>query len=122
MKNVYFGLFKVREDLIQNFRCGKGVVEKVDLLFASYSEGDYDGDAFVLYKQDGKLYEINGSHCSCYGLEDQWHPEETSWAAIHQRFYLNSGLSYQHESDAIQALKELITENHEINNEDNENR
>jgi hypothetical protein len=48
----------------------------LNILFASYSYANYSGDAWVLFEQDGKLYEVNGSHCSCYGLEGQWEPEE----------------------------------------------
>lgn len=48
----------------------------LNIIFASYSYANYSGDAWVLFEQDGKLYEVNGSHCSCYGLEGQWEPEE----------------------------------------------
>jgi len=58
------------------------------ILYADYTYESYSGSAFVLYEQDGKLYEVNGSHCSCYGLEGQWEPEETTWAAIAMRPYL----------------------------------
>lgn len=39
----------------------------------------------VAYRLDGKLYEVNGGHCSCYGLEGQWEPAETSVAALKMR-------------------------------------
>ncbi len=52
------------------------------ILLASYTYEDYSGDAFVLCKKDGVLYEVNGSHCSCYGLEGQWAPEATTKAAL----------------------------------------
>lgn len=57
----------------------------VDILLASYSYECYSGDAFVLFRKDGKLYEVNGGHCSCYGLEGQWEPEETTVEAILHR-------------------------------------
>jgi hypothetical protein len=41
--------------------------EGINILFASYGCANYSGDAWVLFEQDGKLYEVNGSHCSCYG-------------------------------------------------------
>lgn len=59
--------------------------EEVNILFASYTYVCYDGSAFVLFEKDGKLYEVNGSHCSCYGLEGQWEPEETSLESIEYR-------------------------------------
>jgi hypothetical protein len=57
----------------------------VTILLASYSYEDYQGDAFVLFERDGKLFEVNGNHCSCYGLEDQWEPEETTKDALMHR-------------------------------------
>lgn len=57
----------------------------VEVLLASYSYENYSGDAFVLFRKDGKLYEVNGGHCSCYGLEGQWIPEETTIAELKHR-------------------------------------
>ena len=50
------------------------------LLYADYTYENYSGDAYVLgYNKDNKqFFEVHGSHCSYYGLEDQWEPEETS--------------------------------------------
>ena len=59
--------------------------EGYNILFASYGTDNYSGDAFVLFEKDGKLYEVNGSHCSCYGLEGQFDPEETTLEAIEMR-------------------------------------
>jgi len=57
----------------------------INILFASYSYQDYSGDAFVLFERDGKLYEVNGGHCSCYGLEGQFEPEETDIDVLKHR-------------------------------------
>jgi hypothetical protein len=62
-----------------------------EILYAEYETADYKGNAFVLFKQNGKLYEVSGSHCSCYGLEGQWKPEETSWEALAIREPSNYG-------------------------------
>lgn len=56
-----------------------------EVLLASYGTPSYEGYAFVLFRRDGKLYEVNGSHCSCYGLEGQWDPEETTAEALRHR-------------------------------------
>lgn len=52
-----------------------------ELIYAGYTYGDYSGDAIVVFKKDGKLFENHDGHCSCYGLEN-WQPEETSAEAI----------------------------------------
>lgn len=50
--------------------------EPEDVLYAEYDNGGYDGSAIVIYRQGDKVFEVSGVHCSCYGLEDQWTPEE----------------------------------------------
>ena len=66
------------------------------ILLASYGYENYEGSAFVLFERDGKLYEVNGSHCSCYGLSEQsysgleytdtqWQPEETTLESLRHR-------------------------------------
>lgn len=57
----------------------------IEILIASYTYEDYSGAAFVLFRRDGKLYEVTGSHWSCYGLEGLWSPEETSVEALRHR-------------------------------------
>lgn len=72
------------------------------VLFASYTYEDYSGDAFVLLIDDyGNLFEVNGSHCSCMGLEDQWEMEATTRSAIRMRNY--SRYHGQEFSDALMA-------------------
>lgn len=77
------------------------------ILFAYYSVESYSGDTFVLFEQDGKLYEVTGSHCSCYGLEGQWEPEETTIEALAHR--ITNSKSWYHYSDSYRpALKEFL--------------
>lgn len=59
--------------------------EPIHILLASYGTGNYEGDAFVLFERNGKLFEVYGSHCSCYGLEDQFNPEESSLESLQHR-------------------------------------
>lgn len=72
------------------------------VLFAEYDQGEYEGDAAVIYHKDGKLFEVYGSHCSCNGLEDQWSPEETTVEAILARQH-----DYGTQRDARVAIKTL---------------
>lgn len=87
-----------KESGIEGMRDDFGITDEdlkgVEVLLATYTYEDYSGDAFVLFLRDGKLYEVNGSHCSCYGLSEsdysgdtttQWQPEETTVAALWMR-------------------------------------
>lgn len=62
----------------------------VEVLLASYTYQNYEGDAFVLFRKNGQLFEVNGGHCSCHGLEGQWKPEETSVEALEHRLHNGS--------------------------------
>lgn len=84
---VFVGEFHTVEDITEAFHISPDALKGAPILFASYLKEYYDGSAFVLFEWDGKLYEVNGSHCSCDGLEDQWEPEETSVAAVRMRPY-----------------------------------
>ena len=42
-------------------------------------------DALVFFERGGMLFEVHASHCSCYDLEGQWEPEETTREAIAMR-------------------------------------
>lgn len=111
---VYLNNWRNMKDLIQDFTEYYGgndpqVFENINILFASYGTDNYTGDAFVLFEQDDKLYEVNGSHCSCYGLEGQFEPEETALEALKLR--LEKGrLGYDSYSGNVFAdnLKEFI--------------
>ena len=77
-----------------------------EILFASYEQGGYDGDSLVLYRRDGKLYYNSASHCSCYGLEGQWNPDEVipeQLAKMHEP-------DEDHGAEAIEAWKNLMRE------------
>lgn len=78
----------------------------IEILFAAYTYEDYSGSAFVLFRQEGKLFEVNGGHCSCYGLSDysyggsnesQWQPEETTIKALEDRNKKGSIMGYDGE-------------------------
>lgn len=60
-------------------------LESVEILLASYSRDALCGEAFILFKKDGQLYEVNASHDSTDGMFDQWEPEETLLAALRYR-------------------------------------
>ena len=83
-----------REEMIGDFGISEADLAGAEILVASYTQEHYEGDAYVLFRRDGKLYEVHGSHCSCYGLSEsgiygesqtQWKPEEADRDAILHR-------------------------------------
>lgn len=106
----YFGSWSCKEEVAASFSIDVKELKDVSILMAWYGDGDYSGSAFVLYEKDGQLYEVHGSHCSCYGLEDQWEPEETSVEAL--AHVLTDGYmisdSYDYAEEARKALGRVL--------------
>lgn len=80
---VYYGDWDNKEHLERDFEIT--LDQDIEILFAKYTYGNYNGEALVVYRQGDKLFEVNGYHCSCKGLEGQWEPEETSIEALAKR-------------------------------------
>ena len=80
------GEWKTKEDILRDFCVIKDEDNNINILFAYYECPPYEGYAFVLFKQDGKLYTVTGSHCSCFGLEYQWEPVETTVKTLRMMF------------------------------------
>jgi hypothetical protein len=100
--------FKTVEDIIQQFEAPADALKEAEILLAWYGYGDWCGSALVLYLKDGKLFEVNASHCSCNGLEGQWEPQETNWKALAIR-----DLRGEEEGSfkAHEALQSLVAKN-----------
>lgn len=81
----YFQEFTDVESVRTQFAIPEEAVSDAEILIAWYGYGSYCGSAYVLFQRDGRLYEVTGSHCSCYGLEGQWDPDETSWDGLGMR-------------------------------------
>lgn len=83
----------------------------INILFASYGQSNYSADAFVLFERDKKLFEVNCSHCHCsfYGLEGKWSPEETTLEAIEHRLIKGSmGTDSYSDNEFAKELKEFL--------------
>jgi hypothetical protein len=58
-------------------------------VWAEYDTGNWEGWATVIISNDGVTFEVvEGSHCSCNGLEYQWEPTLHTRAEI-ERMYRN---------------------------------
>lgn len=102
MENVYVGDWSCLDDMLRDFSIDKDSVKGYKVLYAWYEYADYSGSAFVLLKKGRKLYEVNGGHCSCYGLEGQFELEETNVEALLKRQH------YGVNPEVIQGLVEKL--------------
>lgn len=76
------------------------------VLLARYDDPGYSGDAFIIFKNEGKLYLVEGSHCSCYGLEDQFDPEETTEEVLRMKVEnTNYGMFNTYKNEILSALE-----------------
>mgnify|MGYP000883629213 CR=1 FL=1 len=73
MKGIYLNEFSSRKDLEDKFEIT--LPDDIEIILAAYEYEGYEGWAFVVFRQCGQVYEVNASHCSCFGLEGQWRPE-----------------------------------------------
>lgn len=107
-RKVYFGNFVDREHVAASFQAQ--IDEDLEIIFAVYGSWSYDGDAFVLLRKGEQLVAAYGNHCSCYGLEYQWRPEE---ATIEQlKYILEHGSKWDdyYGQEAKEAFSELLSE------------
>lgn len=121
IRQVYFGNWKNKSDMWADFsndytyessgRVAKDPEPEGEILLAWYGNGSYEGSAFVVFRNDGKLYEVNGGHCSCYGLEGQWSPEECTVESLRKtgEFALRSDY-YDATEEAKISFGELLKE------------
>lgn len=109
----YFGNFTDLESIKNEFADTCGNLQDADVLFAWYSCGtrDYNGDAIVLFQQQGKLYEVSASHCSCNGFEGQWDAHEVTWAQLAMRNQ-SDGNSIDIYDDAAKAARDTLINSH----------
>lgn len=86
--SFYLGSFSNNDDVIKEFDMSEEEAAQFlsgETLLAYYGLASYSGEAYVLFTVDGKLFDVVGDHCSCYGLEKQWKPDETSVEALWKR-------------------------------------
>lgn len=100
----YFGNFGCREDVWKEFQ-----EEEINfpcegaIYVATYETESYDGFSFVLFENEGELFLVESSHCSCNGLENSWCPEPTTWKAIRMKQFYNYSDAFKSRIDALIA-------------------
>jgi hypothetical protein len=105
--SIYIENFESNADIIKEYEAPADALDGATVYLAWYGYGSYDGDSLVVFEKDGILYEVNGGHCSCMGLEGQWEPAETSWEALGMRKFSNYSGG---EDVAGQELYKLVKE------------
>ena len=96
------------EDILNDFNAQNYIdPEDIKILFASYTYANYEGNAWVLFAKDNQLFEINGGHCSCYGLENQWDPEVVVLKELENRL-INGELGNDYYGNWNGSLKNLL--------------
>ena len=95
-----------KKGIAEQFQIEETELDGCNILYANYSLGCYEGSALVVFQKEGKLYEVNASHCSCFGLEQQWSPEETTRESLLTRpsFYMSD-----YDGDVVEDLKKALT-------------
>lgn len=77
VEQLYLEDFSSWEEVISAYQLSDHKTEPKYVL-ASYSVGGYEGSSIVIFGDSiDNLSFVHGSHCSCYGLEGQWDPEDT---------------------------------------------
>lgn len=72
----YQGGFENWSDVQREF--ATDAPEPSNLIVAYYEYENYEGDAYVCWRDGDDVYEVHGGHCSCYGLEGQFEPEKVN--------------------------------------------
>lgn len=81
----------------------------INILFATLSEGNCEGSAFVLFEKDGLLFEVNAWHSSIDGFEGQWEPEPTTLEELAYRLTVGTMGRYSDKNKAFASeLKQFL--------------
>lgn len=84
---MFRGDWERLEDVARDFELKADELARLQaarVVLAVYERYAYEGYAYVLFEHEGELYDVHATHCSCYGLEQQWEPDVTSVAFLLQ--------------------------------------
>lgn len=105
MKFPYIDGFDDQADVLRAFREPASALDGAELLYACDESANYSSMAIVVFRKDGQLYLVSGSHCSCYGYEDQWVAEPTTVEALRSFNYEKYYSGWKNFVDALWAEK-----------------
>jgi hypothetical protein len=103
---IYRDDFSNWAEVVENFT-GNCPKEEPRFVFAEYEPGDYCGSAVVITSNDGEKFSlVEGSHCSCMGLEDQWEPTEHTEPEIRKMMEANFGFFHRNRNDLAKWIEQ----------------
>lgn len=73
---------EIKTEIVKEYQITPELLAGVHLIVAGMWEDSYDGHAFIPFEREGKVFEVQSAHCSCYGHEGQWDPIERPIEAI----------------------------------------
>ena len=111
MSKVFLNGWEDESGLLSDFNIQKEDIEGCNFIVADYAMGDYEGSAYVLFQKDDKLYEVTAGHCSCYGLEGQWEPQETSVEALKHILENGSYFGCYGDENLAEIIREFVKGN-----------
>ena len=105
MEHVYFGDFGSWQDVMEQFQVPEQDRPAPDqVIYAAYDCPSYEGYADVIYRIGDRYFWASGSHCSCYGLEDQWQPEEYSREQLFEAVQRRGEFYFSENAEEAKAL------------------
>lgn len=103
---------QVYDHITSSYDVERSEVDKYDILLAYESVGswgcDSSADLIMRRKSDGQLFFNTASHCSCYGFEEQFTPEETSVEQLEKQWWTFGGYDENAEANE-RAIKDFIS-------------
>ena len=102
---MYYGNWTCWNDVARDFSIDSNFMGNIFVLFAAYDTPDYEGYATVVFINEGKFHIVEGSHCSCFGLEDQWLPDEMPFEALLRMAKEGFGMLNQYGPEFENALR-----------------
>lgn len=111
---------QVQSHIVSDYEVSSSFVKEYSILIAYESVGSWGCDSssyFLLkHKKSGKLFEVQGSHCSCYGFEGQFEPQETPLEYLKSdKFWFPTG-GYDDNSDSnVEKVREYISKMRKTN-------
>jgi hypothetical protein len=84
--NDYAGLTysDLVDDVVNSYCVERQYLDNYNILVAMVEGDGYEESSYFLLmeKSTGDLFEVHGSHCSCYGFEDQFCLEKTEMSYL----------------------------------------